>query len=141
MDKNARTPNELMLAEGLCEMSAYMKGDQINKELRSNYGLLKKIIVNGKEYTEDVKPRSATDRKKAMDRALSGNNPHLKKYMTRKCQELVIEPTASAAVFRQNVQHFLQELNVPMSFEEALICVGQCTKLLPMAKTRKMGER
>ena len=139
LDCSAADVNESVLATVLCEMHAYMVDYQVDKELRAKYGMLDKIIIDGKEYTESVKDRSPHDRTEAMKNALAGKNSKIKWYMdeTRKregkrkrhCQ------CVPAAVFRSGVVNYLKEMKVSMSFEEAMACLMQSVKLLPSARS------
>lgn len=134
LDQNAYTLNEGILSIVLCEMSAFKTGDSVETELRTLRGM--PIIWM---------PKTPGDWKKAMSRALSGDNKRIKWYIDRRhrmAQKISIsfEQKLPSKEFYQGVTDYLNKLNIPMNFTEAMLCVIQSQKLLPLSTPYKPSK-
>jgi len=141
LDYHAMDVDTAVLADVLCEMNAYMNEDQVAGELRSQQGVLDKIIVRGIELIECVRPKSPQERKEVMRLALSGKIPRIKGYINKTRKRVSQRPFRKAdftakAVYRANVEAYLQEMQIDMSYEEAIRLVRESIKLLPAARLK-----
>ncbi len=139
LDLHAANIDESVLVNVLAEAHAVLSEDQLDRELRAQYGLLGKRITQGKEEKETTEPVPTARLKKATERALSGEISMFRGYMNRR-RRLVSRRKyperglRATAVFRETVEDYLKEMNVSMSFTEAIMHVKQSIKLLPAAK-------
>ena len=131
LNKNAHVVNEGLLALALCEMSAFSTGDSVEYELRTKRGMPIRWM-----------PKTPDEWKRVMLRVLSGQNRTIKDYMNkaRKAAQkrgVSFEQKLPSKEFYQGVTDFLKRMNIDMSFVEAMVCVGQSQKLLPMVTHSK----
>ena len=131
LDNNAHVINEGLLALVLCEMSAFASGDSVECELRADRGMPERWM-----------PKTPDEWKKVMSCVLSGENKRIKDYMNkyrRRVQKkgVSFEQKMPSKEFYQGVTDFFKKMHIDMSFTEAMLCVGQSQKLLPMATRSK----
>ena len=125
LDKNAYTLNEGILSIVLCEMSAFKTGDSVETELRTLRGMPIRWM-----------PKTPDDWNMVMLRVLSGDNKKMKWYIDRRRQmaqkmSISFEQKLPSKEFYQGVTDYLNKMNIPMNFTEAMLCVSQSQKLLP----------
>lgn len=134
LNRNAHVANEGVLAVVLCEMSAFSTGDSVECELRTQHGMPVRWV-----------PKTPDEWKKVMSRVLSGENKNIKDYID-KCRasarkhNVSFEQKMPSMEFYQVVTNFFKKRHIDMSFEEAMLCVSQSQKLLPMATCSKTKQ-
>ena len=136
---NASNINESVVAVTLCEIHAFTNGDQVGKELRAQHDMLDKIVVHGQEFVESIAPPSIDRKKRAFTCIFLGKNPTFKRYMNsirRRTAKHKYPPFDfnRTLAFRTGVENYLQEMQIPMSYDEVMQLVTQSVKLLPAAK-------
>ena len=134
LNKNAHTSNEEILALVLCEMSAFKSGDSVECELRTQNGMRAQWM-----------PKTPDEWKEVMTRVLSGKNRRIKDYICN-CRKVAqdrgvpFEQRLPSREFYHGVTDFLKKTNINMGVTEAMLCVSQSQKLLPMAKHVKTSR-
>lgn len=136
LDLHAANIDESVLVNVLAEAHALMNESQFVRELTAQLEM-----TQGKEVTDSAEPYPPERLKRATERAFSGNSPMFKAYMNRmrrlvsrrKYRERDFQTTVA---FRTNVENYLKNMRVDMSFDEAMRYVKQSIKLLPAAKVQ-----
>ena len=146
LDWHATNINESVLTKVLAEAHAFLNEDQLDRELRAQYGLLGTKMVRGKKEMESVTPHSPARRKDAIKRALSGESPMFKGYMNgvrriTSRQKYRARDLKMTALYRTTVEAYLQEMHVAMTFDEAMGYIKDSLKLLPATPTHSSNTQ
>ncbi|MBP5343805.1 MAG: hypothetical protein J6Y85_01855 [Alphaproteobacteria bacterium] len=140
---HAANIDESVLVNVLGEAHAFFSDEQLDRELRGQYGMLGKRSFRGKEVEETVDPLPRVWRTDAVERALSGESPMFKDYMNRRrrisCQKKYpVSGFKTTMDFRRNVEYYLEKmLCADISFDEAILHVKHSIKLLPAVKAQQ----
>ena len=145
LDWHATNINESVLAKVLAEAHAFLNEDQLDRELRAQYGLLGTKMVRGKKELESVTPHSPARRKDAIKRALSGESPMFKGYMNgvrriTSRQKYRARDLTMTALYRTTVEAYLKKMQVAMTFDEAMGYIKDSIKLLPVSTIRTVNS-
>ncbi|MBQ4471803.1 MAG: hypothetical protein II942_00950 [Alphaproteobacteria bacterium] len=159
--QNVGNREELIVAQVFDEMSAFMRGEQVDAELRAQNDLLNELYIyhhprdeegkmrvakgpkdpmyiryGGKVVREDIRLPSPRRRKVALMSALSGKTQRINDYLRKVWRVKNFNPDASHEVFRQNIESYLSYLEIPMTFDEVMAAVKTCRR--PRRKSRLM---